>query len=823
MSEGRLARGFTRLADPPEPDLLGEDDAEKIVVVSDEPGMGEPRINPDGTVSIDTPDGGVVINLRPPPEEADEDDDDWFANLADKIDDDVRNRIVEEVLRGVAADDESRQEWLEMRAEGIKMLGTSLEKPKGDVGNSTGPFEGMSTIRHPLLLEAITRFQANAAGELYPPSGPVKVRDDRPVKPAGVAPPPGIGHNGGPALEEQILGLGGPAEDAQAVEQASREEIAEALERGFNHNLTVGDRGYRPDKVKMLFWVAFGGCGFVKVYDCPIRDRPVSRFVDASDVIVSNAASEIGDAGRLTHRIKMRQSLVKRMQILGVYRDVDLHDPQSEPNAQEEAVARAQGLEARPQRIEDQDRTMYESYVELDVAGYEHRRKDPRSGEDRVTGLELPWKVTIDKDSREMLELRRNWEQDDDTFRARRVFVKYGFVPAMGFYDLGLLHLIGNGDQALTAAWREALDAGMYANFPGTIHNEAAIRNWTNQNRIPPGGSLPVKGLPPTVPLKNVIEFLPYKDVTAGFVALIQHIEQRMDRVAGTAELPVGEGHQDAPVGTTLALIEQATKVLAAAHIGLHASQAEELELLKERYKANPESFWRWNKKGYDWEEAVFLRALEDCEIVPAADPNTPSHMHRLMKWYALVQLAIQQPILFNLRTLIRQVAIVLGISDPDTLIVTEEQYAAAQAAQAQAAGGKQDGAPDPARMAAIQQKAQQAQQEHEARLQEMGMKLQQTMAEHDARMKEAAMDTAAQDRDRQVQGQIAVTESADRAADRASRERVANTRLETEREKVQAQDLQHQRDTFIRPHVEQAAKPPEPLGAPPEQQPPEG
>jgi len=797
MSEARI---------PEDPDLEAG-----FVAVADQLG-GQTRFDPKtGDLLIDDGEGGTVVHLgRKSIPRAPSEKDGHFENLAEKLDDDVRNRIVDEVLRGIEADEDSRRDWLETRAEIIEMLGTKLERPRGgDVGNSTGPFEGMSTIRHPLLLESVVRFQANAAAELYPPTGPVKVRDDRPPKPAGVMDVPSMGHNGGLPLNGAGLGgdvtaavmqsLGAPAQDIQAVEQTDRDALAEALEFGFNHNLTSVDRGYRPNSVQMLFWIGLGGCGFKKVYDCPIRRRPISRYVDAKDVIVDNNTAELGDAGRITHRIIMRPSVLKRMQLAGSYRKVDLHTPQFQPNPVEEATAQAVGLQDRPQRQEDQPYTIYESCVELDVPGYHHME----DGEE--TGLPLPYKVTIDKDSRVMLELRRNWEEDDDTYQARRMFVKFGFIPAMGFYDLGLMHLLGNGDRALTAAWREALDCGMYGNFPAFLFNEGLVRNWTNQNRAPPGGGIGIKGIPANVPLRNVIEPLPYKDIGAGMVALIQHIEQRMDRVAGTAELPVGEGRQDAPVGTTLALIEQATKVLAAVHIGLHAAQAEELELLKDRYRANPESFWRFcKKKTYDWEEGLFLRALEDCEIVPAADPNTPSHMARLMKWYALVQLAIQQPMLFNLRTLVRQVAVVLGISDPDNFLATQEQINAQIAAQA--SGGKPPGG-DPARLAAIEQKREQSQQEHQARLQEAQIKLQQAMQEYQARIAEAQADAAAKAHDRAVQAQAQVTESADRAADRASRERVANTRLEIEKEKIAAQDQQHQRDTFIKPHVEAAAQ----------------
>jgi hypothetical protein len=755
-----------RLEPDTDPFASGENDVGSLVSLVEDAADAAIQ-NSDGTVSIPTEDGGVVIQLNPRPTRADDGEDKFYDNLAEKLDDGERGRIVEEVLRGIEADDQSRQEWLENRAEGIKMLGTLLEKATGDIGNSTGPFEGMSTIRHPLLLEAVVRFQSNAAAELYPPAGPVKVRDDRPTKPGGVTEQPGVGHNGGPPLDDPNL---------VAAAQAGREELAEALERGFNHNLTVVDRGYRPDSVRMLFWVGFGGCGFKKVYDCPIRERPISRFVDAADIIVSNAVSDHRDAGRVTHRLIMRQAMVRRMQIAGVYRDIDLHQPQFQPNAVDEAQAAAQGLEPIPQRQEDQPRTIYESYVELDIRGYEHKRK----GE--PTGIPLPYKVSIDKDARELLELRRNWDEEDDTYQARQVFVKYGFIPAMGFYDLGLLNLLGNGDKALTAAWREALDAGMFGNFPGFIYNEGIIRNWTNQNRIPPGGGLGIKGVG-NLPLDQVIKPLPYKDVGPGFVAFTQHVEQRMDRVAGTAEMPVGEGRQDAPVGTTLALIEQATKVLAAVHIGLHAAQAEELELLKERYKKNPEAFWKWNKnkkRAFDWETELFLRALDDFELVPAADPNTASHLIRLIKCQAVKTIASMRPDLYDMQAVDRWIFEMIGVSDPDKFFLPPQPEQPQMDPSAMAA------------LAALQVKSAQNQQQAATKTQEIQQRAQEAASEHQAKMAEIQANAAADARDQNARAQEAALESADRAADRKAQEEREQANLQMDLIK-QGQQHQHE------------------------------
>lgn len=752
----------------------------KIVVLSDMP-EGEDGVSVDpatGAVSIEQEDGGVIVELNPQ-KRAEDGEDKHYANLADKISDYERGRIVDEVMRGVQADDESRSDWLEMRAEGVKMLGTKLERAQADLGASMGPFEGMSTVRHPLLLEAIVRFQANAGAELYPPNGPVKVRDDRPAKPGGIPDTPNIGHNGGPALDAEATA------EVFAADQATREELAEALEKGFNHNLTAVDRGYRPDSIRMLFWVAFGGCAFKKIYDCPIKQRPVSRFVDAADIIVDNTVSDHRDAGRITHRIVMRHSMVRRMQIAGVYRDTQLHEPQYQPNAVEEAVAAAQGLSAKPSRQEDQPRTLYESYVELDIEGYEHKDKG------KPSGIPRPWKVTIDKDARELLELRRNWEEDDPTETARQVIVKFSFMPAMGFYDLGLLHLLGNGDKALTAAWRIALDTAMFGNFPGFIYNEGFIRNWTNQNRVPPGGGIAIKGIG-NVPLDQVIKPLPYKDLGTGLIGMIQHVEQRMDRVGGTAELPVGEGRQDAPVGTTLALIEQSTKILAAAHVNLHDAQSEEFQLLKDRYKANPEAFWRWNKKGRPWEREMFLRALDDYELVPAADPNTPSHMIRLIKCQAVKTVAMLRPELYDMRKVDAWIYKMIGVSDPDQFFAPPPDPSKLP--------------PDPT-IVATQMQLQARQQEVQAKLQgemekaKLKAQTDAAKAQLDARMQAAKteaemaalqIEAREAEAERRARAQESAIETADRAADRESDEKLAVLKLQVELLTLQMEEMRH-------------------------------
>lgn len=728
-----------------------------------------------GALQIEQPDGGVVIQFNPPRPSAEPDTDDAFdANLADQIEDGERNRIVAELLEGIEADDRSREEWLRTRALGIEMLGFRLEEARKGGFDSAAPLEGMSVVRHTLLPEACIRFQANASAELLPAGGPVKVKVTAPPKP----PNADEGNQGGPAAPPQAPPLPIPDEDADSDEDEiasilhklqtgnppppapgeSEDELAEALEADFNHYLTVTDKGYRADTVRMLFSVGFGGCAFKKVYNCPIKQRPISRSVDAKDLIVSNDANDLDDAGRITHRVTMRKALMRRMQLCGAYRDVPLGQPNPEPNPVDEAEARAQGRRDKPDRPEDFPYEVLECYCELDIRGYEHKDSDGQP-----TGLPLPWKVSIERTSRQLLELRRNWREDDETYTARRFFVKYSFVRALGFYDIGLLHILGNADRALTAAWREMLDAGMFASFPGFLYAKTSGRQMTNELRVPPGGGRPIDT--GGVPIQNAVMPLPYRDPGPGMVALIQHIEQVAQRIGGTAELPISEGRQEAPVGTTLALIEQATKVIAAVHVGLHASQAEEFQLLKDRFRDDPGAFWRFNPRTTaPWREQQFLRALDDCDIVPAADPNTPSHMHRIMVAVAVKQLQAANPTLYDPKAVDRRILSMIRLSNPDELFAQQPPPAMPQAPPI-----------DPARMAEVQIKGQQQQQEHQARLAEL------------------QQDAQNQERERQAKAQMAVVESADRAADRQAHTQLELLKIQEQRERAQQQPQQPQ------------------------------
>ena len=626
-----------RLVDDQEPDQLeGEDVAFDL---AEEEGPKKEIDENGNVISIELPDGSITISLDGKPLEGPDGTrrkERWFDNLVDDIDQAELSRISHELMRGIEDDLTSRKEWIEDRAQGIKLLGLKVEIP-GLAGAADGaPVEGMSRVRHPLLLEAVLRFQANARSELLPTDGPVKIRED----------------NNNANLES--------------------DQLANDLENDLNHYLTSTAKEYYPDTDRMLLMLGFGGSSFKKVYFCPLRNRPVSESVDADDLIVNNSATDLSNAKRITHRIFMRPSTVKRMQLLGVYKDVDLSTAKAlNLDAVQRAKNDQQGIEIGAHNPDDRDREIYECYCELDIQGFAHRRK----GEE--TGLEIPYRVTIDASSHEILSIVRNYDQDTKELpEARQNFVKYTFIPGMGFYDIGLLHILGNTTNAITAAWREMLDAGMYANFPGFLYSDAGARQNTNIFRVPPGGGALIKT--GGMPIQQAVMPLPYKEPGPAMMSLVDNMAQTGMRIGGTAEQAVGEGKQDAPVGTTLALIDQATKVLNSVHKRMHASQADEFQMLVKCFREHPESFWQQNKRpARKWDQETFLRGLDQVDLVPQADPNTASQTQRLMKIMALKQIQAQNPSLYDPIAVDKASLQAVGWSNPEQFMIPPQAQGA--------------------------------------------------------------------------------------------------------------------------------------------------
>ena len=620
-----------RLVDPEKDETTTHVGDAEIVVEDADEGSDTPDYDEKGNIlSIEHPDGSITVSLdgRPVEDAANDDNPEgWFDNLVDKIDDMELSRISEDLLRGVDEDVTSRTSWIQERASGLKLLGLQIELPTTQGTTDGAPVEGMSRVRHPMLLEAVLRFQANARSELLPTDGPVKIRED----------------NNNADLNS--------------------DQLASALELDLNHYLTSTATEYYPDTDRMLFMLGFGGSAFKKIYFCPLRGRPVSESVDADDLIVNNSATDLGNAKRITHRIMMRASTVRRMQILGVYKDEDLSTPneQKQDSVRDQKKA-IQGIMPNSIRPDDRDREIYEIYCELDIRGFEHKRKG------KVTGLEIPYIVTVDVSSRKVLSVVRNYDEETKELpKARQNFVAYQFVPGLGFYGIGLLHILGNTTNAVTAAWREMLDAGMFASFPGFLMADTGARQNTNIFRVPPGGGALVKT--GGMPIGQAIMPLPYKEPSQALMALVENMAQTGMRIGGTSEMQVGEGRADAPVGTTLAMIEQSTKVLNSVHKRMHAAQAQEFTLLARCFKEHPESFWQTNNRpAYPWDEQTFLMALEyvDGLMVPQADPNTSSHAQRVMKIMALKQLQAANPTMYDPIAVDRAALQAIGWNNPE-------------------------------------------------------------------------------------------------------------------------------------------------------------
>jgi hypothetical protein len=596
-----------------------------------------PPMNMDdpGVIEIPHEDGSVTIDLnpqRPKPENNDKFD----ANIAEKISPTALSKISADLLEAISQDETDRNEWIQQRSDGLELLGQKIEKPgAGNVGSSSTAVPGQSTVRDGLLAEACDRFQANAFAELCPAEGPCK-----------------------------IVNYG--------AENTATDDLAQSLEKDFNYYLTGAGpntaKEYYPDTRKMLWWTGYASGMFKKVYRCPVRNRPVSESVDGADLIVPSNVTDLHNAGRITHQINMRQTVMKRMQILGVYRDVPLSAPTPTPSVLKTAEADVVGMNPRPQREEDQDYTIYECYCELDIEGFEHKMDGEPSG------LALPYRVTIDKDSRTILEVRRNWKQpekgEEDKLPVAKIpFVLFPYATGIGFYGTGLLHRLGNYTMALTAMLRECIDAGMFANFPGFLFAKPMGRQLQNEFRVPPGGGAPIDVSAVGGNINNAVMPLPYKDVSTAVVALMQQTRENASRYGGTAEGPTGEGVANAPVGSVLAAIDQSTRIEGGVHKALYAAQREEFALLKELFREDPDALWRGNKRPAMGNDAVarrakFLAAIENCDLVPASDPNVPSHMHRLAKATTYLQTAMALPGVFNMQKVIKRWAGMVKIDD---------------------------------------------------------------------------------------------------------------------------------------------------------------
>lgn len=703
---------FLQQPQPEEPEQPGSE----TVDLSD---LDIVKNKPDALI-IDLPDGSISVNfggfgLRP----SDEGSKDHDANICEYVDSGTLGAVSDDLLRLIGDDLQRQERRLNDIIKGIDLLGVKLEEPKSEPNS-----DGISVVKHPLLLEAVLRFQANARGEMLPADGPVKVSNEG----------------------DSTLYL---------------DEQAKQLEDDFNYYLTSGAPEYYPDTDRMYFSLGHGGEAYKKVYYHPLKRRPVSETIDRKDIILSDGAVSLESCARITHRTRMRPSVVKQMQLAGAWRDVSLTSGAYTPdlNNVDRKLDEIAGIAPNMQigGIDDPDREIYECYCELDLRGFEHEE----DGE--PTGLPLPYRVTIDKDSRQILEIRRWWEEGDESHVRKEVFVEYVFVPAFPGVNLGLLHILGNASRALTAAWRIALDNGMLANFPGGVMARSTGKQQTTNIRVGPGQVAPIDV--DGVPLAQAFLPLPYRDVTGGFMQIIQNVEQTANRLGMMAEVSVGEGRQDAPVGTTIALIEQATKVINAVHKRMHTAQSKEFALLKELFRRAPEALWRSNKNpNFQGDVQRLQEALENKDIVPKADPNTSSQTMRIQKAIAIYTLAQQNPTAFDQKAVYERIMAMIGIEDAADL------FAKPQA-------GPQQPMVDPVRQMDAQAKMMAAQ----AKMAETQIKAQ--TVEADAQVKMSEIQT--RNMDAMTKRQIAKTDAINHAQDR-------NAKLQLEGLKLQQSAMVH-------------------------------
>lgn len=649
--------------------------------------------------------GAVVVEIRPGvritvTDQGDDDQDDnsqpsdphFDDNLAEKLDDGALGTIANDLLEGIDSDTRSREGFVANYIKGLDLLGLKIESssvPRGRRSNSK--------VWHPLLLWSIIEFQSGARAELYPASGPCKV---------------------------SIAGL----------ENQDDQDRARDLQNDMNYYLTTCAPEYYPESDQALFYLGYGGNTYKKIYRCPVRQRPVSESVFLPDLIVSNDATDLQTAQRVTHKMEKLTRAVKQLQQLKLYRKVDLSMPSPQEDRIKQKEREISGRKAIADRPQDMPHTIFETYTYLDLSEWDEGEKGQQPG------IPLPYRVTLDKDSRTVLEIRRNWKEGDDLFRRRRMFVKFGLVPGMGFLDYGLLHLLGNSTRALTALWRIAIDAGMFSNFPGGVRARGA-RADTNELNPGPGEWVPVDVSGDDI--RKSLMPMPYKDVSPALISLMQYIEKNAQQLWGALKFQVGEGRTNIPVGTMMAMIEQQIATMAAVHKRLHSAQAEELELLKDLFAENPQDLWRFSKNpARKWDK---YEEFADVKLIPASDPNVPAQSHRIMQGAALATLAQQNPSMYNQLAVQERLLANLGISDAQSLLNTQPQAAP----------------PDP-KILAVQAKAQMQKDQENADLQKVAL-------ENQGRMQEIA------------------AENANRAADRDSREAVATIKAASDRSQSQA------------------------------------
>ena len=578
--------------------------------------MSDDVLSPEMIIS-ETDDGGIMIDLDPI---SIEEEIEFDSNLADYCDEKCLQHLSSELIGLCGSDKQSRKDWEETYIKGLDQLGMKIE-------DRSTPWPGACGVQHPVLAEAVVRFQAQTITEIFPNAGPVKTK---------------------------ILGRMTDEKEKQAFR----------VKEYMNYLITEDMPEYRSETEKMLFNLALAGSAFRKVYWDPNMGRPCSMFIPAEDLLVSYGAPSLEMAERITHVMKKTTNEMRKLQVSGFYRDIELTDATSDLSSIQEKYDELTG--DSPGFTSDTRHTIYEIHVDWDLTGFE----DMQDGD--PTGIALPYVVSIDKGSGEILAIRRNWMEGDSFKRRRDHFVHYEYLPGMGFYGFGLIHLIGGITKSSTSLLRQLVDAGTLANLPGGL-KARGLRIKGDDSPIMPGEFRDVDV--PGGAIRDNITFLPYKEPSNVLYQLLQNIVEEGRRFASITDMKVSDMNQQAPVGTTLAIIERSMKVMNAIQARVHYAMKKEFKILSNIVKDYLPEEYEWEVEG---SEVFKSEDFDDrIDVIPVSDPNSSTMAQRIMQYQAALQLASTAPQLYNLSELHRQMLDVLGIEDADEIVPTDDDVKA--------------------------------------------------------------------------------------------------------------------------------------------------
>jgi len=561
------------------------------------------------SVTIDT--GEVEITLEPENDYGG----DFDSNLAEILDEGELATISSDLMELVDADISSRKDWAETFVKGLEVLGMNYEE-------RTQPWNGACGVFSTILTEAAIKFQAESIMETFPAQGPVKT---------------------------EIIG---------AIDKM-KEDAAQRVRDDMNFKLTEEMPEYRPEHERMLYSLGLSGSAFKKVYYDPAMGRQVALYIPAEDVIVPYGASNLNNAERVTHVMRKTKNEIKKLQVSGFYRDVDMGDPVNIMTDIEKKKAEQQGYKAS----DDNRYQILEIHTDLDIEGFEDVDKD---GE--PTGIALPYVVTIDRGTGDVLAVYRNWLEDDDKKAKRQHFVDYCYIPGFGFYGMGLIHVIGGYARAGTSLIRQLVDSGTLSNLPGGLKSRG-MRIKGDDTPIAPGEFRDVDV--PSGAIKDNVMALPYKEPSPTLLTLLDRITEEGRRLGSISDMKISDMSSQAPVGTTLAILERTLKTMGAVQARVHYSMKQEFKLLKGIIRDYAPTEYEYMPHGGN--PKAKQSDYDIVEVIPVSDPNSSTMAQRIMQYQAVIQLAAQAPQIYNLPNLHRQMIEVLGIQNAEKLVPVDD------------------------------------------------------------------------------------------------------------------------------------------------------